>query len=152
MSDSAGFELIAGRYRLERRIGSGGFGEVWRATDILLNRPVAVKLMRTELTGQQIARRRFQAEARYAGSLVHVAIAKIYDYDEGGPSGRPYLVMEYVHGQSLAEELSAGPVSPARAMDLVAQVAAGLQAAHSAGLAHGDIKPHYVLLDRAGRV
>jgi eukaryotic-like serine/threonine-protein kinase len=152
MSDSAAFELIAGRYRLDQRIGSGGFGEVWRATDTLLNRPVAVKIMRTELLGQELARRRFEAEARHAGSLVHVAIAKIYDYDTAGPGGRPFLVMEFVPGHSLAEELATGPVGPARAMDLVAQIAAGLQAAHSAGLAHGDIKPHNVLLDFDGRV
>ena len=152
MSDSAGFELIAGRYRLDQRIGSGGFGEVWRATDTLLNRPVAVKIMRSELLGQELARRRFEAEARHAGSLVHVAIAKIYDYDTAGPAGRPFLVMEYVPGHSLAEELATGPVGPARAMDLVAQIAAGLDAAHSAGLAHGDIKPHNVLLDFDGRV
>ena len=152
MSDSAGFELIAGRYRLDQRIGSGGFGEVWRATDTLLSRPVAVKIMRSELLGQELARRRFEAEARHAGSLVHVAIAKIYDYDTAGPAGRPFLVMEYVPSHSLAEELATGPVGPARTMDLIAQIAAGLEAAHSAGLAHGDIKPHNVLLDFDGRV
>ena len=152
MSDSTAFALIAGRYQLEQRIGAGGSGEVWRATDTLLNRLVAVKIMRPELVGQEVARRRFQAEARHAGSLVHVAIAKLYDYDEAGPEQRPFLVMEYVHGQSLAEELSGRPVSPARAMDLVAQIAAGLHAAHSAGLGHGDIKPHNVLLDFDGRV
>ena len=120
MSDSAPFELVAGRYRLESRIGSGRFGEVWRAADILLGRPVALKLMRPELAREQMATRRFQTEARQAGAIAHEAIVKIYDYNEGTPSQRPFLVMEYVPGSSLADELSAGPLGPARTMDLVA--------------------------------
>jgi len=152
MSDSAPFELIANRYQLLSRIGAGGFGEVWRGVDTVLNRPVAVKLLRSELTGQGEAIRRFQAEARLAGALAHAAVVRVYDYDQSPSSWPPYLVMEYVDGPSLAEHLAAGPAGPARTMDLVAQIASGLQAAHSMGLAHGDIKPHNVLLTGEGRV
>ena len=83
----------------------------------------------------------FRAEARHAGSFSYPGIVRIYDYGEKGPRHRPYLVMELVIGRSLARVLAFGPVEPARAMDVVAQTAAGLHAAHSAGLVHCDIKP-----------
>jgi serine/threonine-protein kinase len=144
--------LLAGRYRLEHPIAAGGAGEVWRAEDTVLARAVAVKLLRTEFTGHADTMARFRAEARHASALSHPAIAQVYDYGEPDPPDPPFLVMELVNGPSLAAELAAGPLDPVRAMDVVAQVAAGLQAAHAAGVLHRDIKPANLLLDRGGQV
>ena len=144
--------LLAGRYRLESQIAVGGAGEVWRADDTVLARPVAVKLLRAEFTGHAETLARFRAEARHAGALSHAAIARVYDYGEPVPPHPPFLVMELVDGPSLAGVLAAGPLGAARTMDVVAQVAAGLQAAHAAGLVHRDIKPANLLIDADGQV
>jgi eukaryotic-like serine/threonine-protein kinase len=144
--------LLAGRYRLETRIAAGGAGEVWRAADTVLARPVAVKLLRAEYTSHAETLTRFRAEARAAGSLSHPAIARVYDYGEPDPPQPPFLVMELVNGPSLAGLLASGPLDPGRAMDVVAQVAAGLQVAHADGLVHRDIKPANLLLDPTGQV
>jgi serine/threonine-protein kinase len=144
--------LIDGRYELEERLGSGGFSEVWRATDTVLSRPVAIKLLHGGYRRQAEALVRFQAEARHAGALSHENIARIYDYAGPADGHEPYLVMELVDGPPLAGLLANGPLDAARTMDLVAQVAAGLQAAHDAGLIHRDIKPANLLLTRRGTV
>ena len=123
--------VLAGRYRLENRIAVGGTGEVWRATDEVLDRRVAVKLLRAEYTQHPETLARFRSEGRHAGSLSHPGIARVYDYGEAvdgdfGSSGSelPYLVMELVDGPSLTEVLRRGPLDPRRAMDVVAQAAA----------------------------
>ncbi len=150
MSSKTG--VLEERYRLDSPIAAGGVGEVWRAHDLVLDRPVAVKVLRSQYAGQPEALTRFRAEARQAGSVSHPAIAQIYDYGEEGHNQAPYLVMELVDGPSLAELLAAGPLDPASTMDVLAQTAAGLQAAHTAGLVHRDIKPGNILIGPGGQV
>jgi eukaryotic-like serine/threonine-protein kinase len=140
------------RYRLDRRVGAGGMGQVWQATDLLLNRQVAVKRLGPASARDQAGLARFRAEARHAGSLSHPGIARVYDYWEGDLPGGPCLVMELVDGPSLASVLDDGPLNPARTMDLVAQAARALAAAHVAGLVHRDIKPGNLLVSRTGQV
>ena len=125
--------LLEDRYRLGDHIATGGMGEVWRARDLVLGRPVAVKLLRPGYTDHE-GLARFRAEARHAGSLSHPGIARVYDYSEADPPYPPYLVMELVDGPSLARLLEDGPVGPARTMSLIAQAARALAAAHAAGL------------------
>jgi serine/threonine-protein kinase len=144
--------LLAGRYRLECQIAAGGVGEVWRAEDTVLTRTVAVKLLRAELASQAETLARFRAEARHAGALSHPAIARVYDYGDPVPPHPAFLVMELVDGPSLAAVLTAGPIGAAQTMDVVAQVASGLQTAHGAALVHRDIKPGNLLLAADGQV
>lgn len=144
--------LLGGRYQLDGRIAAGAVGEVWRATDLVLSRPVAVKRLRDGYAGQPEAMERFRAEARHAGALSHSGIAQVYDYGEAEPPSPPFLVMEFVDGPSLAGLLDGGPLDPADAMDVLAQVAAGLAAAHAAGLVHRDIKPANLLVAPDGQV
>ena len=141
--------LIRGRYRLDERIAAGGVGQVWRATDQVLQRPVAVKLLRPQYSDHPETLARFRTEARLAGSITHPGVAQVYDY---GESGGPYLVMELVDGPSLAKILDHGPLGPLRTADIIAQAAAGLEAAHRAGLVHRDIKPENLLLGPGGQV
>src|SRR5579859_127442 len=143
--------LLAGRYVLEERIGAGGYCEVWRATDTVLSRPVAVKLLHAGYASHGEALARFNAEARHAGALSHPNIARVYDYGEPAEE-QSYLVMELVDGPSLADLLTRGPLGPAQTMDMVAQAAAGLQAAHAVGLIHRDIKPANILFTSGGSV
>ena len=143
--------LLGDRYQLDQPIGSGGYSEVWRASDTVLSRPVAVKLLHPGYAQHPDARARFQAEARHAGALAHQNIARVYDYGE--PEGdQPFLVMELVEGPSLAHVLTVGPLGAARTMDVIAQAACGLQAAHCEGLIHRDVKPANLLVAPEGTV
>ena len=144
---------LADRYTLEERVASGGMAEVWRAWDEVLARTVAVKLV--SATGRRgIAfRRRFRDEARSAAGLTHPRVVTIHDYGEtedGFGARTPYLVMEFLDGETLADRLARGPLPPAEAVRVCAQVAEALAAAHRAGIVHRDVKPANVFLTRDG--
>jgi serine/threonine-protein kinase len=134
--------LLAGRYRVERRIGSGGMGAVYLALDERLGRQVAVK--RLPADSPEEAARRFEREARLGASLNHPNLVTVYDTDTDQDG--VLIVMEYVAGATLAGELSAGPMAPERALEVVGGVAEALDYAHDAGVVHRDIKPANVLL------
>ncbi len=138
------------RYQLEQWLGAGGYSQVWRARDTVLDREVAVKLLHGAYSGDIEAATRFAAEARHGGALSHENIARVYDYGEPGSDTPPYLVLELVDGPSLAERLARGPLPVPQALDVIAQAATGLDAAHTAGLVHRDIKPANLLLSPAG--
>jgi len=144
--------LLGGRYRLEEPVGSGGAGQVWRATDSVLQRMVAVKLLRTEVARDPLTNAMFLAEARSASRLSHPGIAQVHDYGYDRRAEVPFLVMEFVDGASLAALVAAGPLAADRVIDVIAQVAAGLHAAHSAGVVHRDIKPANLLVSRKGQI
>ena len=113
--------VLKHRYRLDDPIALGGVGEVWRGTDLVLRRVVAVKLLRPEYAQDEECLARFRAEGRYAALLSHPNIAQVYDYVDKAPPAPGFLVMELVDGPSLARLLTRGPLSPARTMGLVAQ-------------------------------
>ena len=144
--------ILDDRYRLDERIAAGGVGQVWRATDLLLERAVAVKVLRPEYSDHPETLERFRKEAKNAGALNNSHVAQVYDYGPCGPDGSPYLVMEFVDGPSLADILAVDPIHPAQALDVIAQAADGLAAAHKAGVIHRDIKPGNILISSEGRV
>lgn len=149
----------ARRYRLDSRIATGGMGTVWRGTDTLLGREVAVKLLKDEIADDPVFRSRFETEARHAAALHHPGIASVFDVGEraataaDGGHPRPYLVMELVEGQPLSALLSQGrDLDPDAVRDLMAQVGDALGAAHRAQIIHRDVKPANLIVTPDGKV
>ncbi|GAA4489955.1 hypothetical protein GCM10023171_31730 [Microbacterium panaciterrae] len=142
---------FGGRYELLSRIAIGGMGEVWEATDHVIGRTVAIKILKDEYMGDPGFLERFRAEARHAALVNHEGIASVFDYGE--ENGSAYLVMELVPGEALSTILEReGSLSADKTLDIVAQTASALQAAHAAGLVHRDIKPGNLLITPDGRV
>lgn len=143
--------ILNDRYSLDRRIAAGGMGEVWQATDQVLGRQVAIKLLHQQYVADPTSRERFRAEARFAAALQHVGIAQVYDYGE--QDRLVYLVMELVQGEPLSKILrQGGRLAPEAAMDFTGQAARALHAAHAAGIIHRDIKPANVMVTVDGTV
>src|SRR5690349_5888084 len=148
--------LLGGRYELRSLIARGGMGRVWRATDTLLGRDVAVKVLHSEYTGDPTFLTRFRSEARLAGLLTDPNIAAVHDYGESpdGDGGEyvAYLVMELVDGEPLSALLQRTPggLDAVRTLSIVRQTAAALAAAHAAGVVHRDVKPANILLTSTG--
>jgi len=142
--------IIAARYRLERLLGRGGMGTVYLAEHVTVGRKVAVKVLTREWSRHPIVARRFQEEARAASAAGHPNIVEVFDAGEL-PDGRLFLVMEYLVGRSLYEELcEEGPMPVERATGLVREVARAIQAAHEVGIIHRDLKPDNVMIVRRG--
>ena len=142
--------LLVDRYRLEKRLGQGGMGKVYRATDVTLDRTVAVKMLRDEFFSDQQALERFRRESRVAGSLSHPNVVTVHDFGVD-PNQRAFLVMELLDGITLREELRAHTrLSPARTVQLFEPICAGVGAAHLRGLVHRDLKPENIFLVRIG--
>src|SRR4051795_11650839 len=136
---------LGGRYRLDERIAGGGMGDVWRGTDEVLGRTVAVKILLPALLDEPGFAERFRGEARTMATINHPGVVDVYDY--GSDQHLAFLVMEYVEGDALSRTLSrVGRLTPARTMALVAQAADALQAAHANGIVHRDVKPGNLLV------
>jgi serine/threonine-protein kinase len=141
--------LLAERYRLDRRLGGGGMGTVYEATDLELERRVAVKVMREDLAGNTAAAERFRREARTAAAFSHPNVVTVHDFGVAAAS-RAFLVMELLEGVDLRGELAQkGRLAPHRVVEVLRGVCAALEAAHQRGLTHRDIKPENIFLARS---
>jgi ABC-type branched-subunit amino acid transport system substrate-binding protein/streptogramin lyase len=137
-------------YRVEALVGRGGMGVVYRAHDLALDRPVALKILAPELATDVSFRERFLRESRLAASIDHPNVIPVYD--AGEVAGELYIAMRFVEGIDLRGLLCEGPLEPAMALAIVAQVADALDVAHERGLVHRDVKPSNVLIDQRGHV
>ncbi len=139
-----------GRYEIRSQLGAGGMGEVYRARDEKLNRDVAIKVLPAELSQNADRLRRFEQEAQAAGALNHPNILAVYDV--GTHDGAPYVVSEFLEGESLKERLNNGPIAQRKAIDYAVQVSHGLAAAHEKGIVHRDLKPDNLFITNDDRV
>src|SRR5262245_17617871 len=143
--------ILVDRYRVIGLLGRGGMGEVYRADDLKLGQPVALKFLPKHLASDPVRRERFFAEVRITRQLAHPNICRVYDIAE--IDGQHFLSMEYIDGEDLASLIKRiGYLSNEKAVDISRQLAAGLAAAHERGVLHRDLKPSNIMLDGRGRV
>ena len=141
---------IVGPYRVVSRIGEGGMGAVYRATDTRLGRDVAIKVLTAVTLSDRERLQRFEQEARATGMLNHPNLLTIYDV--GNSDGTPFLVSELLEGETLRTRIDRGSVPPRKAIDIALQMAQGLAAAHDKGIVHRDLKPENIFITKEGRV
>jgi serine/threonine protein kinase/tetratricopeptide (TPR) repeat protein len=141
---------ILGHYRVIKRLGSGGMGEVYLAQDAVLGREVALKVLPSAVAGDSERLRRFVQEARAASALNHPNVAHLYEIGEAG--GVHFIAMEYVEGQPLAARIEAGRVERPELLSLMIQAAEALEAAHEKGITHRDVKPANIMVTKRGQV
>ena len=154
-SEAMTSNLLGDRYQVGDTLGFGGMSEVHRGRDLRLGRDVAIKVLRADLARDPTFQTRFRREAQNAASLNHPAIVAVYDTGEttGEAGPIPYIVMEYVDGETVRDLLKReGPLPPKRAMEIVADICAALDFSHRHGIVHRDVKPANVMLTRAGAV
>jgi serine/threonine protein kinase len=141
--------VLSSRYRLQERVASGGMGEVWAATDEVLERKVALKVTRPQELHQQLVAERFKAEARYAAQLSHPNIVEVFDFGEH--DDLTFLVMEFIQGPTLAEMLAeSGQLAADQVRTILLQLAGALARAHENGIIHRDLKPANVIISPDG--
>jgi serine/threonine protein kinase len=144
-------QILAERYRIVALLGKGGMGEVYRADDLRLSQPVAMKFLPEALSRDGSSLARFHREVRLARQVSHANVCRVFDVGES--AGLPFLTMEYVDGEDLASLLKRiGHLPQDKAIDISRQLCAALAAAHEAGVLHRDLKPANVMLDRRGKV
>src|SRR5262245_92486 len=140
--------IFEGKYRLDDRLGGGGMGTVYRATHLLIDRPVALKVLSQRFVGDQTAQQRFRREARAAGRMQHPNAVTVTDFG-ATEDGYLYIVMELLEGRTLRDLLAKeAPLDPARAVSIMLQVCAAVGAAHEAGLIHRDLKPANIFIEQ----
>src|SRR5580700_9836177 len=139
-----------GPYEVIALVGSGAMGEVYRARDSRLGRDVAIKVLASAYSGNADRLSRFEQEARAAAALNHPNILAVFDI--GQDAGSPYIVSELLEGETLREQLKAGPLPVRKAVGYAVQITHGLAAAHEKGIVHRDLKPENIFITNAGRV
>jgi beta-lactam-binding protein with PASTA domain/tRNA A-37 threonylcarbamoyl transferase component Bud32 len=151
VSDSDERQVFGGRYELQRHIARGGMADVYLARDVMLDRPVALKVLFPELSRDRSFVDRFRREAQAAANLSHPNIVSVFDYGE--EEGYSFIVMEFIDGRPLSQVIRAdGPLDPERAAEIGAAAADALFCAHRSGVVHRDVKPGNVLIDSMGHV
>jgi serine/threonine protein kinase len=140
---------IAGKYKVLQKLGEGGMGIVYKAKDSRLDRTVALKFLSPDLIKDKEAKKRFIQEAKAAAALEHPNICTVYEVDEA--EEQTFIAMSYIEGQSLKDKLKDGPLDVDEAMDIVLQVAAGLEKAHKKGIVHRDVKPANIMINDEGQ-